>query len=120
MLKEIYCRQRNDPKADHSILEHSSVYETILGKIRMILVTQKGEILGDPDFGASLETYIFETNFDAREIEDEIKRQISQYIKEASRYDISVKLDLQKGANHDVGILSIKIDGEDAFGVMVS
>ena len=73
MLKEIYCRQSNDTYADQSLLEHSNVREAILAKIRMILTTPRGSVIGEPMFGVDLEQYIFETSFSATKIEEAMK-----------------------------------------------
>lgn len=120
MLKEIYCRAKEDPYADETALDHSNVYETLLGKIRIILSTRKGDVLGDPEFGASLEDFIFDTNFPATEIEDEIKAQIARYVPEAIRFDIKVKVKLEKGVTSDIGFVDIIINGNKEIGVLVN
>ena len=120
MLKEIYCRPSNDPNADEFILEHSNVYETLLGKLRLILMTERGTVLGDPFFGSSLETYIFETKVPASEIENDIKKQITTYIDEADLFKIEVKVSLQKGSTSDTGIVDIMVNGTKALGIIVN
>jgi len=119
MLKEIYCRPSDDPNANEFILEHSNVYETLLGKLRLILMTERGSVLGDPFFGSSLETFIFETRVPASEIENDIKTQIATYISEASLFDIKVKVSLQKGVTNDTGVVDIIVNGSKALGIIV-
>ena len=48
MLRDIYLRDQSDPKYKSNLLETSSVIESVLNKIRMILYTNRGEVLGAP------------------------------------------------------------------------
>lgn len=120
MLREIYCRQRDDKYADNTILDHSNVYESLLTKIRMILTTERGSVLGDPGFGVNLQQYIFETGVSAKKIEGEIFSQIDQYIPESKDYDIKVNVSLKKGVTYDTGIVDISINGDKLMSMLVN
>lgn len=120
MIKEIYCRQSDDSNLDPNKLEHSNVYELILGKIRMILTTTKGSVLGHPSFGVDLDKYIFETHVSAASIEEEIKSQMAIYMPESANYAVKVKVELMKGQTTDTGLVSVYIDGHKMMGLLVS
>ena len=58
-INEIYIKNPNDTTYQDNILEHSDIYESILAKIRMILETRTGEVLGDANFGVNLKNMFF-------------------------------------------------------------
>lgn len=119
MLREIYCKTTNDPTYQAEILEHSDVYEAVLSKIRMILFTEKGEVLGEPGFGVSLEQYVFETRVSGEEIKKMILEQISTYIPEAQYFKVTVDINFKQGATSDICFIDIKLNGTNALGIIV-
>jgi hypothetical protein len=66
----------------------------IIQKYEMILFTNKGEVLGDPNFGCDLPILLFETYLSAAAVEGEIRAQISDYIAELDgvNYDLTVEI----------------------------
>ena len=54
-LRDFYLRQTNDPAFRPDQLEVYDDLEGMLQQIRMVLFTQKGEVLGEPDFGLDVE-----------------------------------------------------------------
>lgn len=119
MLREIYCKTANDPTIQENILEHQDIYEAVLSKIRMILFTKKGDVLGEPDFGASLDDYIFETKVSSNDIRKMILEQIIQYIPEEEYFKVSVDVKFKKGTTKDTGFIDIKLNGTPAIGILV-
>ena len=63
--RELYMRPPDDPAYKDGILEVSEEIEILLNQIKMILLTDQGDVLGAPDFGMSLEDMLF--SFDANE-----------------------------------------------------
>lgn len=119
MLKELYCKHSNDPTLQDNILEHSDVYEAILSKIRMILYTRKGDVLGEPGFGTSIEDYVFETNVSGEDLKRMINEQIVTYIPEYDFFNITIDIKFQKGRIHDTCFIDIKINGTPAIGILL-
>jgi hypothetical protein len=64
----------------------------IINKLEMILFTNKGEMLGDPDFGADLQTLLQTTKVSSDFVRKSIIQQISIYIAELN--NISYSLDV--------------------------
>ena len=62
MITELYCRNVNDPGYNPNKLDTSDALEALLTKIRMIIFTTQGEVLGQPSLGLSLEEHLFEFN----------------------------------------------------------
>jgi phage baseplate assembly protein W len=119
MIKEIYIRTSDDPKYIDTALEHSEEVEMLLGKIMMILKTRKGEVLGDPDFGVSLEDYLFTFELNEERIRSEIFDQIIMYMPEAENFNLKLEIKRFKGTVRDLILLDFLIDGRKALGVLV-
>jgi hypothetical protein len=120
MLKEIYCRNINDPGFISGLLETGSPYEAILTKIRMIIFTTKGEVLGDPNFGLSLEQLLFELNFNERQLRQSFYDQLSQYVPDTVNMPITIEVTFSQGTVRDIAYIDIYIDGKKYLGVEVT
>ena len=66
---------------DKEIIE-DDVIRVIVQKYEMVIFTNKGDLLGDPNFGADLPALLHETRLSAVAIEGDIRAQISDYIEE--------------------------------------
>jgi hypothetical protein len=64
----------------------------IINKLEMLLFTNKGELLGDPDFGSDLQTLLQTTKVSSDYVRKQIIQQISIYIQELN--SISYTLDV--------------------------
>lgn len=120
MLKEIYCKIQADPTYQDDVLEHQDLYEAALSKIRMILLTNKGDVLGDPDFGTSLEDYVFETKISGEDIKKIILQQIVAYVPESEFFNITVDVSFKKGATQDTCFVDVKLNGTSAIGILLN
>ena len=50
-IRDFYMRSEEDPNYKKGILEVSDNTEEAISQIKMTLLTEKGSVLGDPDFG---------------------------------------------------------------------
>lgn len=120
MIKEIYLRNINDPYYEN-VLEHSNDIESIIQQVKMILGTENGQVLGDYNFGVNLKKLIFQTTFPKQKIEENIREQISQYIKYTDTYSIDVKVSFGKSpSGTDIGLVDIIINQQAVIGVLVA
>jgi len=119
MIKEIYTRTPEDPNFKINVLDHSDPIESIISKVKMILGTRKGEVIGDFNFGIGIEDLIFETRINKLHLEEDIKRQINQYISEAKDYDIRAQVEFGRAEGYDFCVIDIYIDNDKTFGILV-
>ena len=119
MIQEIYIRTPEDPNFKLDILDHSDPIESIISKIRMILGTRQGEILGDLNFGIGIEDLVFETRINKLQLEEDIQRQIEQYVVETGKYRIRPSVSFGRTSGYDYCVIDIYIDDEKIFGVLV-
>jgi len=119
MIKEIYIRDPEDEKYDYKKLDISDEYEMLYSKIMMILSTRAGDVLGDPEFGMSLEDKLFTFDVSEETLKQEIYTQIQKYIPEAGKFDLKIDIKKFRGSVRDIILIDFYIDGRKSFGVMV-
>ena len=85
----------------------------------MILNTSQGRVLSDVNFGVGIEDLIFETKINKNEIEEKIKKQISQYITEAATYRITPSVSFGQADGYDYAVIDIFIDGTKVTGILI-
>ena len=119
MIKDIYIRNPEDPNYIPGLYEYEDVIESIISKIKVILGTRQGQVLGDVNFGIPIEDLVFETKINKFELEEKIKEQIHQYISEASRYKIEPKVSFGNTGSYDYCIIDFYINGQKTAGIIV-
>lgn len=77
---------------DPEVIE-DDVVRVIIQKYEMIIFTNKGEVFGDPHFGADLVRLLHETKLSASAIEADIRIQIADYIPEIEGIEFNVEVE---------------------------
>ena len=119
MLKEIYFRSPEDPKYSGDYMEISDKIEALLSKIRMVLYTNRGEVLGEPELGMNLESYLFEPGLNETVIRDQFYAQLAKYIPEHVDYSIDCSVDTKSDGISNTSFLYITINNEKVLGVQI-
>ncbi len=119
MIRDIYTRNPQDPNFVYGVLEHSAPLESIITKVKMILGTTQGQVLGDLNFGVGLEDLVFETRVNKLELEEKIKSQINQYVDESKDYKIDVRVSFGKADGFDYAVVDIFINEQKIVGILV-
>jgi hypothetical protein len=90
---DFYIIDQNDPTYTVDRLIEDEVLNVILQKYKMVLFTNKGDLFGDPEFGADLLKLLYETKVSASFVEREITTQITNYISElnSTNYTLEVQ-----------------------------
>jgi hypothetical protein len=118
MLKEIYILNQNEPGYDPNKIEERDSVRVLLQKIKMIMFTRKGDVLGDPNFGMSLEDLLFEFGFSANELRLAFDQQLVAYVPEASSFNLRFDINFVPGTVRDLAYIDIYVNGTKAFGVV--
>ena len=119
MVKDLYIRNPQDPNYKFGLYEHSDPIESIIAKIRVILGTTQGQVLGDINMGIGIEDLVFETRINKMELEERILSQIYQYVSESSQYKIQPIVSFGKADGFDYCIIDIYINDQKTIGVIV-
>jgi hypothetical protein len=113
-LRDFYLRTSEDPQFEESRLEISDDLESAIQQIKMTLFTNKGEVLGDIDFGVDIEKYLFEYSIDPEGIANEANMQINKYAGEVKKRKITVTPTTYADSvsNRDIFVLMINLPEE--------
>jgi hypothetical protein len=118
MIKDIYIRNPDDINF-RFILEHSDPIESIVSKIRMLMSTRQGSVLGDLNFGLGIEDLVFETKINKMQLEEKIKSQFNQYISETADYKIDPQVSFGNADGYDYCVIDIFINEEKVVGILI-
>ena len=122
MAVDIYFKVEEYPYYDPNQIEVDESLENFLQQLEMIITTPKGSVLGDPNFGIDLDSYLWNFNVGSSPIKQEILTQINEYVDydviDSIPYDIEVSF--LKGDVWDTVIVDVTIDGTKVAGYAVT
>lgn len=121
-MKDFYFRPVEDPNYQEGIFESTNDIENTISQVRMTLLTRKGEVLGEPDFGIDVTKYLFEfEGYPIDILEREVSGQVQNYVMLAKSYEV-VPTAFTLNDDTDafkVGLgLNISIGGKRTFAVL--
>jgi phage baseplate assembly protein W len=108
-IKDVNIRGEDHPKYSSNRVEEDRAIEFIVQKLENLLFTNTGDVLGDPNFGANLEFYLWTTNVPISKIETQIKKQIDEYIPELNTIEYSMDIEIYEGTARDILQLNFRI-----------
>ena len=120
MLREIYNKDPDDPNYKADQIEVTDPLEACIGKIKMLIFTRKGEVLGDSSFGLDLESLVYELNLSEESIKKEIQDNIRAYIPEFYALGGSYNLNFYLGTNRDIATLDFKFKSNSGLSPIVT
>lgn len=110
---DFYIGYPGHPKfTDKKIIE-DDIIRTIVQKYEMIVFTNKGEILGDPNFGGDLPKLLYQTRVSANAVEKNILNQIYDYIPEISKMNFQLSVDFSSDPENYQEAMEIKFQIAD-------
>lgn len=120
MVKEIYIRTEDDPMCVPGIVDFSNEIESVITKVKMLLGTSPGDVLGDSNFGIDIEYLVFNTKQSALDIQDKLNELLLTYIPTSQNVSLSLQINFGKTAKgNDFGIIDVYINGKKAIGFLV-
>lgn len=96
---DIYILYKGHPKYNDSAAIEDDLIRLIIQKYQLVLFTNKGEMYGDPDFGADIRKYLHQTKVSAEYIKKEIYNQIQSYIPELVNLTYSIDISFDQVEN---------------------
>lgn len=120
MARDIYMRDPDtDPNYKSGILEVSDEIEMLIAELKMLLYTNRGEVLGAPDFGANLEEHLFNFGLNEYSLKTMLKDQTLKFIPRSINYAVEFDVKFARGTVRDMCLIDIYINNNPAFGVIV-
>jgi len=118
-VRDFYMRSEEDPNYKKGILEVSDNTEEAISQVKMTLLTEKGSVLGDPDFGLDVNRYLFDFDIDPFGLSNNANNQIDKYVSASKLKNITVEPSkFTDDRDRDVFVLEIGIDGDNPFGIL--
>lgn len=116
---EFYVKNIGEPGYKSDVMQHDSELSMLLTQIQTVLFTKKGEVLGEPDFGANLEDYVYELRYNDYQLKKIVDDQLALYVPLASQYNVSVGVELAEEVDRHVVFLDITVDSRFQLGVYI-
>lgn len=106
-------RGTDHPRYNQYRITEERRIELLLQKLELCLMTNKGEVLGDPDFGCDLEYYLWRTDASKESIKSTIYEQVNRYISELLNYDFKAEVEIFEGTVRDIMFINITVKNSD-------
>lgn len=119
-MREIYNRDPDDPKYNPYQLESLDPVEICVGQLKMVLLTNKGEVLGDPKFGLNLEDLIFNLGLSESSIKKELDIFLKTYVPLFGKLGGTYTLQFYKGTERDIATLDFSIPSDGGLSPVVT
>lgn len=119
-MREIYNRDPLDPNYNPFQIETTDPVEICVGQLKMLLLTNKGEVFGDPKFGMNLEDLIFNLELSETSIRKEMDLFLKTYIPLFQKLGGSYTLKFFAGTQRDIATIDFAIPGNGGESPVVS
>jgi len=119
-FRDFYIGYEGHPRFRINKIIIDDIIRVIVQKYEMILFTNKGELLGDPDFGCDLEKLLFETKVSAYAVKQIINQQIGSYIPELlnTNYTLDVTFEEDPENYQDVMVVKFTITDYEVLAII--
>jgi hypothetical protein len=114
---DFYIIGSDDPSYVQFELIEDEPIGVIIQKYKMILFTNKGEVLGDPNFGCNLLELLYETRVSESYVKSIIEDQIATYIPELLNANYSLNIVFVQDPNNyqDIMFVNLKVADYDIY-----
>lgn len=114
---DFYILYQGHPKYQPGEIIEDEVIAVIVQKLEMMLFTNRGEVLGQPNYGASLSQLLYETKVSGDYVRNQIQEQISLFIRELLRTNYTVEvIFVQDPVNYqDIMFVNIKFADTEIY-----
>ena len=110
-FKDFYIKGEKSLKYVVNKMVESDVIDVVVQKLEMLLFTNTGEVYGQPDFGADLEYYLWQTDVTVKDLRSMIISQIGTYIPELETMGYQLTINVYEGSVQDILVLDFIIKG---------
>lgn len=116
-MREFYVRDESDANYNPDVLEVSNDIEALIYQVKMIMGTNRGEILGEVNCGANMMDLLFSFDFDPSTFNTALVEQTNIYSEMARHYNMRYMVRRVRQQSHsDMGVIDVSINGKSMFG----
>ena len=119
-FRDFYIGYEGHPKFTVNKIITDDLIRVIIQKYEMLIFTNKGELLGDPNLGADLERLLYETKISAPAVRSIIIDQINEYIPELKdvNYQLDVTFEEDPERYQDVMVVEFKLADYEVYALI--
>lgn len=121
MSLDLYFKMPEDPSYDDSETEVEDELFQFLQAVEMVLTTRRGDILGEPTFGANLEDFLWNTRLTSAQVASAVRSQVESFCGEwTAKIPWDVQVSFVQQETTDSMIVDVTIDGTKVLGIGVT
>jgi len=110
-VRDFYIGREDDPGYLPDQVEVYDELQATIQQVALNLLTEQGEVLGEPNFGLDVEKYLFEFDVDPFGLSEAANSQIQTYVSEARKRKLSVSPGfLNEERERNIYVLQILVD----------
>lgn len=108
-IRDLYILTKGHPKYNEYKLTENDPTRFVVQKLENLLMSNTGDVLGDPNYGCNLQHYLWNTGATSETIKRIIYEQVSKYIPEAFNLNFKLNIDLYEGTVRDIMYINVTI-----------
>ena len=117
---DFYVKTVGDPNFDATKVHVESEIAQLIVQIETVLFTNRGEVMGEPEFGCNLDDLVYSLGYNEQQIQDVVKQQLELYVPLATKYDVKTTVAFYRGTVRDIAQIDIEIDSKYQVGVYIN
>ncbi|MDC1282397.1 hypothetical protein N8Z10_00430 [bacterium] len=115
---ELYIKSNTDPNWRPDQLQVDEELAMLLTQIETLFFTNKGDVIGNPDFGLNLEDYVYSFRYNDSMLQGVVKAAINDYIPLSSYYKVDVEVEFTEETERSIVLINVIIN--DTYGIGLS
>ena len=112
---ELYIKSGDDPNWRPDQMQVDEELAMLLTQIETLFFTNKGDVLGDLEFGLNLEDYVYSFRYNDSMLQGVVKNGISTYIPLSNKYKIDVEVEFTEQTERNIVLINVIIN--DTYGI---
>jgi len=85
---EFYVKNIGEPNYKSDVMQQDTELSMLLTQIQTMLFTRKGEVLGQPDFGANLEDHVYELRYNDYQLKTVV---VNQFLLKSTMLQLTLR-----------------------------
>jgi hypothetical protein len=116
---EFYVKTIGDPNFDAEQMQADEDIQMLLTQIETLIFTNKGEVIGNADFGLNIEDYVYSFRYNDTMLQNMIENAIYTYVPLSYKYPVSVRVEFTSETERNIVFIDISIDNRYGIGLYI-
>lgn len=116
---ELYIKSNQDPNWRPDQMQVDEDIAMLLTQIETLFFTNKGDVLGNPEFGLNLEDYVYSFRYNDSMLQGVVKAGIFDYIPLANKYKVDVEVQFTEETERNIVLIDVIINDKYGIGLQI-